>query len=307
MAVRGTVDAGAGGSLVTSVTGTTNKVTASPTTGAVVLTLPDGVVLVGPVLGTPASGVATNLTGTAAGLTAGTASAVAVGGITGLGTGVATALAINVGTAGAPVVLNGALGTPSSGTGTNITGVNAATLGGATFAAPGAIGGGTPSTGAFTTLSSTGTFTPSQTNGIVGTTTNNAANAGSVGEVLTATAAGVSLTTGTAATVCSQAFTAGDWDISCTFIFTGGATTTVSRCLGSLSTTDNTTNSTIGFRNDVVLAGVTTPFNFGNPGVLINAQPVKLAGTVTYYAVAVCDFAVSTATVSAIITGRRRR
>lgn len=44
-------------------------------------------------LGTPSSGVATNLTGTAAGLTAGTASAVAVGGITGLGTGVGTFLA----------------------------------------------------------------------------------------------------------------------------------------------------------------------------------------------------------------------
>ncbi len=44
-------------------------------------------------IGTPSAGVATNLTGTAAGLTAGTASAVAVGGITGLGSGVATLLA----------------------------------------------------------------------------------------------------------------------------------------------------------------------------------------------------------------------
>ena len=43
------------------------------------------------------------------------ASVMAVGSITGLGTGVATALAINVGSAGAPVVLNGALGTPASG------------------------------------------------------------------------------------------------------------------------------------------------------------------------------------------------
>jgi hypothetical protein len=45
----------------------------------------------------------------------------AVGSITGLGTGVATALAINVGSAGAPVVNGGALGTPSSGTLTNCT------------------------------------------------------------------------------------------------------------------------------------------------------------------------------------------
>ena len=47
----------------------------------------------------------------------------AVGSITGLGTGVATALAVNTGSAGAVVVNGGALGTPSSGTLTNATGL----------------------------------------------------------------------------------------------------------------------------------------------------------------------------------------
>ena len=47
----------------------------------------------------------------------------AVGSITGLGTGVATALAVNTGSAGAFVLFNGALGTPSSGTLTNVTGL----------------------------------------------------------------------------------------------------------------------------------------------------------------------------------------
>jgi len=47
----------------------------------------------------------------------------AIGSITGLGTGVATALAVNIGSAGAPVLFNGALGTPSSGTLTNVTGL----------------------------------------------------------------------------------------------------------------------------------------------------------------------------------------
>lgn len=47
----------------------------------------------------------------------------AIGSITGLGTGVATALAVNVGTAGAIVVNGGVLGTPSSGTLTNTTGL----------------------------------------------------------------------------------------------------------------------------------------------------------------------------------------
>ncbi len=44
-------------------------------------------------------------------------------GITSFGTGVATALGVNVGTAGAFVVNGGALGTPSSGTLTNVTGL----------------------------------------------------------------------------------------------------------------------------------------------------------------------------------------
>jgi hypothetical protein len=51
------------------------------------------------------------------------AGSVAVGDITGLGTGVATALAVNVGSAGAPVVFDGAAGTPSSLTLTNATGL----------------------------------------------------------------------------------------------------------------------------------------------------------------------------------------
>ena len=51
----------------------------------------------------------------------------AVTSITGLGTGVTTALAINAGTAGAFVVNGGALGIPSSGTLTNVTGLPVST------------------------------------------------------------------------------------------------------------------------------------------------------------------------------------
>jgi hypothetical protein len=51
------------------------------------------------------------------------------------GTGVGTALAVNVGSAGAFTTFNGALGTPSSGTGTNITGIPAANILAGTFGA----------------------------------------------------------------------------------------------------------------------------------------------------------------------------
>jgi hypothetical protein len=57
-----------------------------------------------------------------------TADGVPIGSVSGLGTGVATALAINVGSAGAPVVLNGAAGTPSSITLTNGSGLPIAGL-----------------------------------------------------------------------------------------------------------------------------------------------------------------------------------
>ena len=116
--------------------------------------------------GTCIQGAGAGGTPSAINLTNGTALPVA--GISGLGTGVGTALGVNVGTAGSPVVNGGALGTPSSGVGTNITGVNAATLGGATFAAPAAIGTGTPAAGTFTTITGTSaspTWTPSDTSG----------------------------------------------------------------------------------------------------------------------------------------------
>jgi hypothetical protein len=59
---------------------------------------------------------------------------VAIANVTGLGTGVGTALAVNVGSAGAFVTFNGALGTPSSGTLTNATGLPYAGLASAAIA-----------------------------------------------------------------------------------------------------------------------------------------------------------------------------
>ena len=84
----------------------------------------------------------------------GTALPVANGGtgITAFGTGVATALGVNTGASGAFVVNDGALGTPSSGTVTNLTGT-------ASININGTVGATTASTGAFTTLSATGVTT----------------------------------------------------------------------------------------------------------------------------------------------------
>ena len=109
----------------------------------------------------------------------------AVGSITGLGTGVATALAINVGSAGAIVVNGGDLGTPSSGTVTNLTGT-------ASININGTVGATTPATGAFTTISASGVITSTVVTGtapftVASTTT--VANLGATNTVNTAVTA----------------------------------------------------------------------------------------------------------------------
>ena len=68
------------------------------------------------------------------------------------GTGVVTALGVNTGAAGAFVVNGGALGTPSSGTVTNLTGT-------ASININGTVGATTPDSGSFTTLTTSSTVT----------------------------------------------------------------------------------------------------------------------------------------------------
>jgi hypothetical protein len=109
----------------------------------------------------------------------------AVGSITGLGTGVATALAINTGSVGAFVVDGGPLGTPSSGTVTNLTGT-------ASININGTVGATTATTGAFTTISASGVITSTVATGTAPFTvssTTTVANLGATNTVNTAVTA----------------------------------------------------------------------------------------------------------------------
>ena len=113
----------------------------------------------------------------------------AVGSITGLGTGVATALAVAVGTAGAFVVNGGALGTPTSGTVTNLTGT-------ASININGTVGATTATTGAFTTISASGVITSTVATGtapftVASTTQVANLNAATAGTATNATNVGI--------------------------------------------------------------------------------------------------------------------
>jgi hypothetical protein len=239
-------------------------------------------------------------------------------GITSLGSGVATflgtpssanlaaAVTDETGTgalvfANSPTLVTPALGTPASGVVTNLTGT-------ASININGTVGATTASTGAFTTLSASGAITPSQTAGIVGTTTNNNADAGAVGEYVESTIASaskISLTNITGANVTSISLTAGDWDVWGNAYFDPAASTTFDLIISSISTVSATSPS-----RDTGNQSVLKVLDFGT-GIPSSVQPVpqrlSLSATTTVYLVVVCSFAVSTMHAFGTLRARRVR
>lgn len=158
---------------------------------------------------------------------------------------------------------------------------------------------GTVTTAALTT---TGAFTPSQTAGIVGTTTNNSANAGSVGEYVTATGSGVSMTTGTATNITSISLSAGDWDVSGLINYqpTGGATPS------QLQASVSTSSAAIAGDPDRGISTLSFPANNGQT-LWAPTQRIGISSTTTVYLVGIIAFTSGTTTASGRIRARRVR
>jgi hypothetical protein len=140
------------------------------------------------------------------------------------------------------------------------------------------------------------------TKNVFGTTTNDSAPEGTIGELLTATAA-VSLVTGTPKNVTSKLITPGDWDVWAPVQFDGAGATTTTEALASLSTVSATLDETIG-RHCHFRAASTADRMIP---MLIGPLPVSIAVATTYYLVAQAAFAVSTYTADGAIYARRRR
>ena len=238
---------------------------------------------------------------------------VPIGSVTGLGTGIASALTLNVNSAGAPILFNGNAGTPSAIVLTNATNIPAAQLTGLTLAAnePAHTGDMTNTAGSLATSVlktggvNFGTYATATQGQLPGVTSNTAASAGNIGEIVSATLSGaspISLTSGVAANVTSIPLTAGEWDVSISAFFSTAATTNVTYLYASSSSTSLTLSSVPGQYNQALFgyvpgAGVAT----------VNSNPYRfsLAAPGTAYLVAQSAFTVSTLTVFGYIRATR--
>jgi hypothetical protein len=163
-------------------------------------------------------------------------------------------------------------------------------------------------------LTFTGAITPSSTAGIVGTATNDNANAGSDGEFICAqvtnggtptgcqtnSSTPVSLTSNTPANVTSVSLTAGDWDCRGNVIFNNGGTTVTTQSTASINTVSATTGSQFSNYSPPSTSGI-------NPAFATPTVRESLASTTTVYLVSNNVFSTSTSAVYGRIDCRRVR
>jgi len=143
---------------------------------------------------------------------------------------------------------------------------------------------------------------------VQGTTTNDNAAAGIIGEIITAAAAAGSVSlavSGTTYNIASISLTAGDWDVTGGVTFTTAATTSVTQAIAGTSVTTGTFGADGTYSRNTLTALV--------PGAvewLDQIAPVtrlSLAATTTVYLVGQSTFTVSTQTAGGFIRARRVR
>lgn len=156
-------------------------------------------------------------------------------------------------------------------------------------------------------IANQGVNTPGQRKG---TTTNDSASTGNVGEYIESSiplASAVALTSTVAADVTSISLTAGDWDVTADVTYNPAATTNFTLAFHSISNTSATQDSTTGGAYNAYRfpTGNVPAAGFNTAGV----GPVRklLSATTTIYLVARANFTVSTMSAFGIIRARRVR
>lgn len=150
-------------------------------------------------------------------------------------------------------------------------------------------------------------ITPLLLSRLLGTTTNNNAAAGDVGEVIRSfipLASAVPVSTGTATDITSITLTPGDWDVSALGALAGTLTGTESRIY--INSASNTFPANTLW-SDQTATSPAVPSAVANIVLSIPAFRVSIAVTTTYYFGAYSTFTVGTATAYGRISARRMR
>lgn len=153
----------------------------------------------------------------------------------------------------------------------------------------------------------TTTGTCSTVGQIPGTTTNDSASAGNVGEFITQnipTGSSVAMTSGTPKTIASISLTAGDWDCRGVIAGNPAGTTTTSVQITAISTVNNTLptvqDNNSGQSDAALAAGAQSTLSVG-------PTRLSLSGSATAFLVGQFNFAVSTLNAFGSISCRRVR
>lgn len=212
-------------------------------------------------------------------------------------TGITTPIPVSEGGTGAATLTSHGvlLGEGTSAVGQTAAGTTGQVLVGSTGANPAF---GTTVSG----LTFTSAITPQSTGGIVGTTTNDNANAGSVGEYFSGSGNGVSLTSGSYADIATITLTAGDWDVTGVAQFNPAGSTVISAMIAGTSITANTNPGAP--QAETIQITLAAGVGWAIP---IPITRFSLASTTTIRLGMQANFTTSTCTGSAWIRARRVR
>lgn len=154
-------------------------------------------------------------------------------------------------------------------------------------------------------LTVTGTITPGQTTGIVGTTTNNNVQAGSVGESVSSVQGAASVpTSGQYGDLTSISLTAGDWDVTGMVQFNAnGATVTV--IIMGISTTSG--NSSTGLTAGSAVSNGPPPVVTYDVNLSVPPLRFSLSGTTTIYLKYFSTYTVAVPLAAGRLSARRAR